>query len=376
MDNPFKKIFGNLVGELTPKSKSVFALDLGFSSAKVVQLRNDRGRVVLETYGELATGPYGGLAVGQATNLSIEKTAEMLKDLMREASVTATIGAIAIPLRSSLIMTIEVPDLGKARLAEMVPIEARKYVPVPITEVMLDWWVVPKQFNTESVEKIAIGAGSQNKMIEVLVAAIHRDTIQQYTEISGMISVKPSFFEIETFSEIRSTLRNDLSPTVILDIGAGTSKMTIVDYGIVRVSHTINKGSQDITMAISRSMGLSFAKAEEIKRQVGLTGRVGMEDLENSVSPIIEYIFAEVNRVMINYEKRFKRSVSKVVLLGGGALMKGLTDIAKKSIEIPVTVGTPFDKVEAPAFLTNILTESGPSFAVAIGLALRALEEN
>ena len=56
----------NLLG--TKKSKSVIGLDVGSSSLKVVQLRKERGGAVLETYGELALGPYAGLQVGQATN--------------------------------------------------------------------------------------------------------------------------------------------------------------------------------------------------------------------------------------------------------------------------------------------------------------------
>ena len=52
---------------------------------------------------------------------------------------------------------------------------------------------------------------------------------------------------------------------VILDIGAASTKLYIVEYGIVRASHIINRGSQDITLALSRSSGIEVEKAEEIK---------------------------------------------------------------------------------------------------------------
>jgi Tfp pilus assembly PilM family ATPase len=60
---------------------SVLGVDIGSSSLKVVQLRRERGQAVLETYGELALGPYGGFEVGQATNLPAEKITETLIDL-------------------------------------------------------------------------------------------------------------------------------------------------------------------------------------------------------------------------------------------------------------------------------------------------------
>jgi len=45
-------------------------------------------------------------------------------------------------------------------------------------------------------------------------------------------------------------------------------------------------------------------------------------------------------------------------------------------LEMPIRLGTPFDKMETPAFLDPVLREAGPSFAVSIGLALRYLEDN
>ena len=46
------------------KEKSVLGVDIGSSSLKVVQLHKEHGEAVLETYGELALGPYGGSEVG------------------------------------------------------------------------------------------------------------------------------------------------------------------------------------------------------------------------------------------------------------------------------------------------------------------------
>ena len=50
--------FDGLFGK--KKSKSVIGIDVGSSSLKVVQLRREEGTAVLETYGEIALGPYAG----------------------------------------------------------------------------------------------------------------------------------------------------------------------------------------------------------------------------------------------------------------------------------------------------------------------------
>lgn len=371
LDN-FKNTLANSV---KPREKSAVAIDLGISSVKVVQLRKEKGRAILETYGELACGPYNSFAVGQATSLGPDKYLEVLRDLFKEANVTAKVGAMAIPLRHSLIVSAELPEMDEVRLPEVIPLEARKYVPVPINEVILDWWVVPHSQNQVPPEPTASGGSNSGRKMEVLIASIHKDTVREYQEIARDMGLQVDAFEIETFSSIRSVMPNDLTATAILDIGAGTSKIAIIDYGIVRSSHTIPKGSQDITISISKSLNLPFGKAEEIKRRLGLVGTLENGDLVEMISPTVEYIFAEANKAMLQYQREHKRAISKLVLIGGGSLLKGIIDTARSVVGITVVQGTPFDKVEAPPFLNNILKEAGPEFAVAIGLALRKLED-
>ena len=51
------------------EAKSVIGVDIGSSSIKVVQLRREKGHVILETYGAIALGPYAGVEIGRATAL-------------------------------------------------------------------------------------------------------------------------------------------------------------------------------------------------------------------------------------------------------------------------------------------------------------------
>lgn len=374
MTNWFNKLAGSNKFSLFRKGNSVIGIDFGSSSIKVIQLKNDKGRAVLETYGELSTGPYGGLTVGQAVTLSSDKLSYLLNDLFGEANVTTRTGAISIPLRSSLLVPIKLPEVPGAKLEEMIPLEARKYVPVPISEVELDWWVVPKN-DLSSNDKDDDNNKKMASMLEIFIAVIHKDTLRQYEEVSRQAKINTRFFEIETFSAMRSVLQDNLSTVVIVDIGAATTKMVVVDRGTIKLSHTISKGAQDVTLAISRSMNITFAKAEEIKRKVGLAEKIGAGDLVSIASPTVEYIFSEVSRIMLDYQKEHNRSIDKVLLIGGGALLKGIMEVAKENIYTPVEFGSPFSRIEAPAFLDKVLAEIGPSFAVSIGLALRVLEE-
>jgi type IV pilus assembly protein PilM len=357
------------------KTESVLGLDIGSSFIKVVQIRKEQGRAVLETYGELALGPYGGLEIGRATNLPADKIIEAVQDLFREANITTKVGSVALPLSSALLTFIELPKLDDDKLAKMIPIEARKYIPVPITEVTLDWVIMPQ--TEESGEKGTPPDSTENKeKIQVMIVAIHNQVLSKHQEVVTKIGLEGVSYEIETYSSVRATLGRDMSPVMFLDIGAGITKLAFVEQGVIKGVHIIGRGSQEITLAIAHALNVSIAKAEDMKRSVGLQGK---DEEGKSISFVVEstasYIFSEANRVLLSYQSKSNHSISKVVLTGGGVLLKGLPGLARKWLEADVVLGDSFSKLESPAFLQDTLFDAGPEFSVAIGLALKKLQE-
>jgi type IV pilus assembly protein PilM len=360
---------------------SVLGIDIGTSSIKAVQIKRKNGRAVLETYGELSLGPYSGKSIGEATNLPLEKVIEALNDLLKEKEVNITTRncGVSIPFASSLISVIEMPVMPLKQLSTMVPLEARKYIPVPISEVALDWSVIPKDKNPESEEpKVGISNEPNSNVvpkIEVLIVALHNETIAKYKQIVEKSALDASFFEIEIFSNMRSVLDQEVNPVMIIDMGANTTKLFIVERGILRSSHMINTGSQNITSSLSKSLGISMTDAEVLKREKGTLGVANGIGIKDIISITLNYIFTEVNHIVLAYQKKYNKNISKIILVGGGSALKGIVDIAKENFQTEVVGGDPFAKVLAPAFLEKILRETGPEFAVAVGVALRKLQE-
>ncbi len=361
-------MFGNLFGKRDfPRA---LGIDIGSSAIKIVELRRQNGQAILETYGELSLGPYAGLTVGQSVQLPADKIASALSDLLKEKEVAVKTNrcGIAIPFTSSLISVVEMPSVGPKELQTMVPIEARKYIPVPIQEVMLDWSVIPRPAPHPAIQEEV-----KFPKIDVLIAAIHNDTIARFQEIVAKAALEASFFEIEIFSTMRSILDEGLRPVLIMDMGAASTKIYIIERGLIRASHTVNRGSQEITSAISKSLGVSPEEAEVMKRKDGLLGADNR--VKEVASLVLDHIFAEADSTLLAFEKRHNKTVAKVMLVGGGAALKGLIDLAKNNFKTEVFLGEPFDKVSTPAFLEKILSETGPEFAVSIGVALRKLSE-
>ncbi|MBU0611923.1 type IV pilus assembly protein PilM [Patescibacteria group bacterium] len=375
MNNPFKKFFSNTNLFGGSASSSAVGIDIGSSSIKVVEIKNKGGKAVLETYGVVSLGPYADMDIGRVTNLSPEKIAEALKEVLKQSGVTSSSVAIAIPVQSSLIFTIELPSQVKeSEISSIVPIEARKYIPMPMTEVSLDYFVLPKAEASFEETNNSDPSSSQPGKTEVLVVAIQNDAISKYRSIVSQSSLDASFFEVEIFSSIRANFQHELSPVLLMDFGASRTKLSIVEFGSVRNFHTVNRGGADISDAISKSLGITFSKAEEMKKEFGLFGDSAEKNLADIIKVHMDYIFSETNNVLLEYEKKYNRTISKVILSGGGSLLRGLNEMAVNNFKAEVVIGHPFSKVGAPAFLEKVLSATGPEFAIALGLALRKLQ--
>src|SRR3989338_2872681 len=375
MDNPVKNFFSSFSFLKGGDDDNAVGIDIGSSAIKVVEIKKRKGKAVLETYGAIALGSYADTDIGRTTNLPLEKVVEALKEVLKQSGVTTTSSAFSIPVQSSLVFTISLPTQVKENeISSIVPTEARKYIPLPITEVSLDYFILPqKESSFEEVNNPDLPPVLPEKT-EVLVVAIQNDAVSKFRSIVSQCSLEAGFFEIEIFSSIRANFEHELSLVLLMDFGASSTKLSLVEFGMVKNHHTINRGGADISSSISKSLDISFPKAEEMKKEFGLFENPAEKRLADIIKVHIDYIFSETNNVLLGYEKKYNRTISKVIFTGGGALLKGLKEVASNNFRAEIEIGHPFSKVGAPEFLGKVLETTGPEFAVALGLALRKLQ--
>ena len=354
---------------------SAIGVDIGSSAIKIVEIKKKGNKAMLETYGAIALGPYAELDAGSVTNLPVEKVVLALKEVMKQSDATSKSLALSIPIQSSLIFTIELPaQIGKDQIDTIIPIEARKYIPVPITEVSIDYFIIPKKEPSfEEMNTPEVPTKGEEK-INVLVISTQNDAVARYRSIVSQCDLTASFLEIEIFSSIRANFEHELSPVLLIDFGASRTKLSVVEFGMVKTYHTIDRGGADISNSISKSLSISFAEAEKMKKDFGLFGNPTEKSLLDIIKVHIDYIFSETNNVLLGYEKKNNQTISKVIFTGGGSLLKGLKEVAANNFQAEIEIGHPFSKVSAPEFLEKVLWTIGPEFAVALGLALRKLQ--
>lgn len=361
-----KKLFGG--------GKTALGIDIGSSSIKVVELKKEGGKAVLKAYGEIALGPYAGSGVGTIPALSNDKVAEALRDVLKEAGIVTKESGVAIPFKSSLVSLIEMPALPEKKLEEIIPIEARKYIPVPISEVTLDWWIVPKE-KYDTVQASQKTDEAKKNKTDVLVISIHNEILSNYNNIVRENTLETSFFEIEMFSASRALIGRSDTPTMVFDMGALGTKLYISEHGVIRASHIINRGSQDITQGISKALGIDFAEAEKIKRNISSLKEGDQKTVMNIVSLTLDYIWSETRSIIENFERKYGKHLGTVILTGGGVSLPSFKELAEKELSMRVEMGDPFGKIATPSFLSTTLRTTGLEFAVATGSALRKLEE-
>jgi type IV pilus assembly protein PilM len=344
------------------KDDSIIGIDIGSSSIKVVQLKKAGSTAVLETYGTLSLGQFIGKEDGLVTNLDSAKLQEALTSLLTESKADSKNAGLTVPGHNALLFTLSLPDsVTGSALEEAVKTESRTHVPVNISDVNLDWIVIPKRDFEQS---------NDNKK-EILVVAVLSESVKKIQEVMSAMNLNTRFLEVEFFSLVRSVMTHELSPTMIIDLGAQKTKVCVVEAGIVKQVHIINRGGSDITNSIALSRSIPFARAEELKVMYGLEPVNEHAYLKDIISLSTDYIISECQSVVLAYEKKYNRAIHEIILTGGGSRLKGLYEVATDVFQADVIYANPFGKTKNPEFLEDTLKTIGPEYSQAVGVALR-----
>ncbi len=175
----------------------------------------------------------------------------------------------------------------------------------------------------------------------------------------------------------------------LVDIGGGTTDITIFKDGIIRHTAVIPFGGNVITKDIQEGCSVMHTQAEKLKVRFGgaladeiydnriitIPGFRGREHKEISeknlariiqarVEEIFDYIFWEVKRS--GYEKKL---IAGLVLTGGGSLLKHIELLAEYHTGMTCRRGQPIEHL-AHGYNSNL---ASPIYATSIGLLIHAI---
>lgn len=366
---------------------SYLGVDLGTASIKVVELMNYSGRPRLMTYGFTEKSPAN---IDESGLISDPREAAMiLKDILRKAKTSSVKAVAALPNFSVFTSILTLPALNKKELASAVSWEAKKIIPLPLEEIILDWKII-EEFEVAGASAPASEPSDHamiqtnnplkkifsktQKNVRVLLTGANKNLIKKYIEIFNQANLSLLSLETESFALIRSLLGSDKSTVMIIDMGASTSSITVVSQSVPVLSRSIELGGQSLTKAISTAMNVNLDRAEQFKQDLSLD----FDTSENSLPQTVEKSFApilnEIKYTFNLYNDSHPVKIEKIILTGGTSLLGHLTGYLSNIFNINVYLGDPFSRVVFPTDLKPILDRVGTRFAVATGLAMREIE--
>jgi len=323
-----------------------------------------------------AATPLGSVTDGVINNS--EAIGEAIGQMVKYYNIRDKKVVCSLPGRAVVIRQVSLPaGLSEKELKVAAIGEVERFLPFPLDEMEYDYEV--------------LGAVQQGdvKQMSVLFIAAHREAVQRRMEaahIGGLDSVE---VDVNPFVILRSVVESGLfedqdtftQTFLLIDMGASSTSVSILKNGVLRFTRIFGIGGDTLTHALETGMAIDFLEAEKLKREKG-TAYIDEEanDLDPEVREINEMIrmhldslSLEVRRSLAYYTSKYRgESVTKIVLTGGGSLLKGIAHFFQEDLVIPVMYANPVRNIfyigdrEDQELISDI-----PFLSVASGLALR-----
>ena len=172
------------------------------------------------------------------------------------------------------------------------------------------------------------------------------------------------------------------SGVVVIDFGGGTTDYLAYANSVVAAAGSIGVGGDHVTNDIALAFNIPISRAESLKRnsgsatvddppssqQVSLPAEVGFSGCSIGVQSLNKVIHARIDEIFRMIRKRLEREKiphhvgAGVVLTGGGAHVKGITQLGREVFGLPCSIGVPRN-VSGLATATE-----GPEYATCSGL--------
>ena len=386
------------------KRNAYLGVDIGAGGIKLVELRKEKNRPVLFTYGltrevqnihrlfqqsrstssekdftpkEILPGSRlspGEQAVKQQPVFQIDEVqvknfSSLISAVCREAKTSSKVAVASLPVSSVFHAMVTLPIVKKEEFGRILNAEIKKLLPYPIEEMAIEYEVMPGK-----------GDGNDHEQ-RVLVNAAPRALVVFYTKVFKMAGLQLDSLEPESIALSRALLGRDTAPSMLIDIGADRTNFFIVEQAFPITHHSIELGGDRINQILSQILGMELSLVEQMKRDLFTYLLVNKQNslLSRDVflslfNPIIDPIIKEIEYSLELYMRQSNnqgRRPEKIVLSGGSAFFPYLAEKIGEKFKLKCYVGDPWGRVVYQESLKPILHSVAPRLAVAIGLALR-----
>lgn len=337
--------------------KPLFGLDIGYSTLKAMQVAVSNKRPTVLGYGVISFDP-------KITKDSVIVEPQKLATVAREFFAKHIVGeintrrvAVSIPTGKVFSRTIKLPKVAENSLEEAVRLEAEQYIPMPISDLYLDYSTI-----TET-----------DKETELLVMAAPRKIVDSYMSLIQLMGLEPVAFDTTISAASRLFVQADEQsdvPTVLIDFGSVSADVTIYDRAMV-VTGTVAGGGDIFTRLIAKKLKVNDEEAHLIKIKYGLDLSKRQAAIKEALEPTLQQLTKEVRRMIRYYEERSgsQKKIKQIVTVGGGANLPGLSEYMTDQLRLPTRMCDPWKRLDFAGLQPPHPIEKS-MYVTAAGLAL------
>ena len=338
-------------------------IDISDASIKWLSIEEKRGERRVRTYGEY---PLSAGLVESGVIKNVAALAEALESVRKEQGGITAVHA-CLPEEPAYGFSMYVPSgTPREQVQRMIEFEFEGRVPIPPTASVYD-------YNRIGI----VEAGSE----EIAVSVLPREVVDAYIEAFDSSGFTLLSLEVEARSVGRAiSLSRATDPvTLVIDVGRGRTGFAVLKHGIPIFTSTVDVGGDSIMHALMEKVGLSEEAAETYKNDIGLLTPPNKNTKElEAGSGAAATIADEVVRhyhywdTRRNEEGNRMSPVERVVLVGGNANLKGLTDYISGRIQARAERANVWQNVATfEEYIPPIAKQKSLQYATAVGLALR-----
>lgn len=357
--------------------KPFLGLDIGSNSVKLALLKQTKRGYELMNFGMVPLPP-DTIVDGEVENPGA--ISEAIGNILRAEKIPAghKLCVFSISGQSVIIKKITVPLMSENDLADSIQQEAEQYIPFDIDEVNVDFQIVKAEGDIPKTGEKP--PADDDRQMEVLLVAAKKEIVAEQSEIIAQAGLKPTVVDLDVFA-VENAFQNayglDEDDTVALvNIGASQTNVNIIEAGITAYTRDIPSGGNTITEAIQKRMSIGFKDAERFKMG-HLDEGITPEQVAPHIKAGIIEICEELKKTFDLFAKTGESRVRRLYLSGGTALLEGIDHIIGAEVGLNCEIINPFRnlKVNPKLFDGEYLDTIAPTAVVAIGLALRRLDD-
>lgn len=341
---------------------NTFGLDIGATSMKIVSLVKDKRGTVLQSCLTTVTPSKG---MQSESPFDQQEMAQALQRLIVDAHVTTPLVNVALPENQVFTKVIEMPVLSDKELSSAIYWEAEQHIPAPLPTMTIDYKVLKKDQSNQV-----------NSKMQVLLVGAQTTLVKRYQTILEMAGLSINVIETEMLSVIRAlSPQNTENVYLIVNIGALSTSLAIIQNGTLIFSFTIALGGLAMDRAIASNFGFTPTQAEEYKKVYGIADQSLGGKITQVLDPILSSMLSEIKKALTFYSEKHKSDnpITQIILTGGSSLLPGLDVFFVKSCGIETVIGNPWKNVPILS-VPDALLQQGPRFSVSVGLAMRENE--